>query len=150
MFEHRLDMSFEYLRRTGAAIIEKTPEPMKPLSQPNEYGQFKACFTKSAQPDYKGVQKGGRMLAYEAKFTSKERINQSRVTEMQAKYLSDYERMGARCYVLVGFMSGAVYRVPWSVWENMKAMFGRQYLTENDIGEYRVSESWNKTLLLLG
>ena len=27
-FEQRLDRSFEYMRHTGAAIIEKTPEPM--------------------------------------------------------------------------------------------------------------------------
>ena len=149
LFEQRLDRSFEYLRHTGAAIIEKTPEPMKPLSRPNKYGQFKACFTKSAQPDYKGVQRGGRMLVYEAKFTSKDRIEQDRVTETQAEYLNEYEKMEARCFILAGFMSGAVYRVPWYVWSNMKGCYGRKYATEADLKSYRVGESWNGTLYLL-
>ena len=148
-FEERLDKSFEYMRHTGAAIIEKTPEPMKPLSRPNKYGQFKACFTKQAQPDYKGVQKGGRMLVYEAKFTSKDRIEQERVTETQAEYMDEYAKMDARCFVVVGFMSGAVYRVPWHVWSNMKGCYGRKYATETDLKSYRVGESWNGTLYLL-
>ncbi len=33
---------------------------MKPLRAPNQLGQFLACYTKAAQPDYKGTLKGGR------------------------------------------------------------------------------------------
>ena len=31
-----------------------------------------------------------------------------------------------------------IYRIPWSIWENMKTTFGRSYVTEKDVKGYRV------------
>ena len=68
-FEKLLDISCEMYRMHGAARIEKTPEPMRPLSRPNSKGQFTACYVKAAQPDYKGTLAGGQAIVFEAKHT---------------------------------------------------------------------------------
>lgn len=147
-FEQRLDASFEYYRHTGFAIVEKTPEPMRPTKNLGN-GKFIAYFEKQAQPDYKGVIKGGRAVMFEAKFTAADRIEQSRVLANQAEYMDKHTNLGARCYVLVGFLSGEVYRIPWSEWTSMKELHGRKYLTEADLENHRIPVAWNGTLLIL-
>lgn len=147
-FEDLLDASFAYCRKTGAALIEKTPEPMKVIRSMGQ-GRFLACYTKSAQPDYKGTVKGGRAVMFEAKYTEHDRITQDAVNEQQSDYLTQAAALGARCYVVVGFSTGNVYRVPWSIWITMKQHFGRKYATEEDLKPYQVQPSWNGTLLIL-
>lgn len=148
-FEALLDASFEYYRVKGFAHIEKTPEPMKPLRS-LEAGKFIACFEKRAQPDYKGVVKGGREVVYEAKFTVSDRLEQNRVLPSQADYMRRHQSLGARCYVLSGFGSGTVYKIPWGVWDSMKERFGRKYVKEGDLKQYTVPVSWNGVLMLFG
>ena len=147
-FEKRLDDSFEYFRKNGAALIEKTPEPLHPTKSLGN-GKFIAYFEKKAQPDYKGVIKGGREIMYEAKYTSKDRIEQDRVLVEQGEYMDKHQALGARCFIVAGFPSGEVYCVPWQVWRDMKQHFGRKYATENDLQNFRVAQSWNGTLMLL-
>ena len=147
-FETLLDASFEYYRQKGFASIDKTPEPMRPLRN-LENGKFIACFEKKAQPDYKGVIKGGREVVYEAKFTSGDRMEQSRVLSQQADYMTRHQNLGARCYVIAGFNTGGVYCIPWGVWSHMKERFGRKYVTEADLEKYKVQTAWNGTLLLI-
>lgn len=148
-FEQRLDDTFEYYRSRGAAKIEKTPEPMRPVRELGN-GKFIAFYEKKAQADYKGTLKGGRTIVFEAKYTSTEKMEQSRVTKDQADYIDEHAALGARCYVVIGFDSGEVYCIPWDVWTNMKALFGRKYVKETDIQKYRVKSAWNGALLLLG
>ena len=149
-FEDRLDKSFAYYRTHGFAIIEKTPEPMRPTQNLGN-GRFVAFFEKKAQPDYKGVIKGGRTVMFEAKFTSTGKMEQSRVLQGQADYLEGHQKLGARCYVIAGFGSGAVYRFPWNIWRDMKKHFGRKYVTEADVGitAYLVPVTRDGVLLLL-
>lgn len=147
-FEERIDASFDYYRETGFALIEKTPEPMRPIKDLGS-GRFIACFVKKAQPDYKGIVKGGREYIFEAKYTSSDRMEQSRVQENQDKYMTEHEALGARCFVLAGFDSGAVYRIPWRVWSSMKKQFGRKYVTEADLKDYGIKQAWNGVLLIL-
>ena len=73
-FENMISASCEYYRDRGIAKIEKTPEPMKPLGAKNRKGQFLACYTKQAQPDYGGTLKGGQSIYFEAKHTDDDRI----------------------------------------------------------------------------
>ena len=54
-FENIISASCDYYLSRGLAKIEKTPEPMKPLGAKNRKGQFLACYTKQAQPDYGGT-----------------------------------------------------------------------------------------------
>ena len=147
-FEARLDASFDYYRQTGFALIEKTPEPMRPTKSIGN-GKFIAYYEKKAQPDYKGVLKGGREILFEAKYTSADRMEQSRVLDSQAEYMTKHAELGARCYVIAGFDSGEVYCIPWRVWSTMKEQFGRKYVTEADLDNYRVQQAWNDVLLIL-
>lgn len=148
-FEARLDAAFEYYKTCGSAVVEKTPEPMKPIRDLGA-GHFVACYERKAQPDYKGVIKGGRAVMFEAKFTSTDRMDQDRVRPEQGAYLDLHQSLGARCYVLVGFLSGIVYRIPWDDWKTMKQRFGRKYATEADLQPYRVPRDRAGRLLILG
>lgn len=147
-FENKLDKTFEYYKRRGFAIIEKTPEPMKVIKAVGQ-GRFIACYEKKAQPDYKGTIKGGRTVMFEAKYTDSDRIVKSRVSDEQSDYMDRQAAMGARCYVVVGYRSGKVYKIPWDIWQAMKERFGRKYVTENDLEMFEVKVSWNDTLLIL-
>lgn len=147
-FEEDLEKTFAYYNEKGFAKIDKTPEPMKVIRSMGQ-GHFLACFTKKAQPDYKGTIKGGRSVMFEAKYTEMDRIGQDAVNEDQTDYLNDAAALGARCYVLCGFKSGGVYRVPWDAWVNMKRLFGHKYATEQQLQKYQVQRSWNDMLLIL-
>ena len=147
-FEKLIDDALEYYAEKGYADIEKTPEPMHPTKSLGN-GKFIAFFSKKAQPDYKGTLKGGRAIMFEAKFTAADRMEQDRVLRGQAEYMSRHHRLGARCYVVAGFQSGEVYRVPWEVWNDMKKYFGRKYVTEADLEKFRVQTAWNGLLMLL-
>lgn len=148
-FEARLDGAFAWYRAQGLAHVEKTPEPMRPL-RPLGKGRFVACFEKKAQADYAGVLRGGRAVAIEAKCTAGERIEQSRVTEMQARFLEARQGLGAWCFVAAGFAGGGVYRVPWVVWRDMKGIFGRKYVAEGDLERFRVPARGPTPLVLEG
>ena len=147
-FEEILDHTFAYYSSKGYALIDKTPEPFKIIKR-LEQTRFIGCFTKRAQPDYKGTIKGGRTVIFEAKYTGTDRLTQDRVSDDQAYYMDRASALGARCYVLAGFKNGGVYRIPWSAWTNMKEKFGHKYVTEKDLQEYRISKSWNDMLLIL-
>lgn len=54
-FEDLIERSCLWYQEQGQAYIEKTPEPMKPIQPAEIPGQFIACYTKTAQPDYKGT-----------------------------------------------------------------------------------------------
>lgn len=137
-FEGIIEASLEWYKIRGTAHIEKTPEPMKPLSKPNRKGQFLACYTKEAQPDFKGTLDGGRSVVFEAKHTDNDRIKQDRVTEQQGDALENHHRLGAVAFVLVSFGLQDFYRVPWTVWRDMKAVFGRKYIKPEEIEIFRV------------
>ena len=147
-FEEILDRTFQYYSDKGFALIDKTPEPFKIIKR-LENTRFIGCFSKKAQPDYKGLIKGGRTVIFEAKFTSTDRLQQDRVSDTQAFYLTRAAELGARCFVVAGFKNGGAYRIPWSVWENTKEKYGRKYVVEKDLQKYRISESWNDMLLVL-
>lgn len=95
--EERIEASCTRLAEAGRADISKTPEPMRPVSQPNKTGQFRAVYTKKAEPDFKGVMLGGRAVMFEAKSTGTGRLNKDRVLPEQAKKLDSYEALGAHC-----------------------------------------------------
>lgn len=143
LFEKMIDASCRYYKEKGIAVIEKTPEPMKVLSGMDKRGQFKACFTKQAQPDYKGVVIGGRTVIFEAKHTDGDRITYSRLTETQVEVLQGYDAMGATCFVLVSFGLNDFYRIPWAVWNNMKKLYGRKYLIQSDLEKFRINAQGN-------
>lgn len=147
-FEDKLDKAFAYYKARGYAQIDKTPEPLKVLRS-LEAGRFIAAFDKKAQPDYKGTIKGGRSVMFEAKYTASDRITADRVTEEQWEYLSQAASLGAFCYILAGFNTGSVYKIPWEIWSKMKDYFGRKYVTEADLTQYQVQLAWNGLLQII-
>lgn len=137
MFEEIIKRSCERYIEDGIAAIEKTPEPMRPIKSLGS-GRFIACFEKKAQPDFKGSIKGGTTVAFEAKFTDTDRIRQTVVTDEQAKALNQHHSMGAICFVVVSFSFYDFFRIPWTVWRNMKQIYGRKYLMPCDIEDYEI------------
>lgn len=136
-WENVIDATCEYYSRIGKAEIEKTPEAMKPL-RPIGGGKFVACFTKMAQPDYKGTLAGGKAIVFEAKHTDTDRIMQSVVSSEQEKRLNKHEQLGAECFVLVSFGFKEFFKVPWAVFRSMKEIYGRKYIKPEDLREYQI------------
>lgn len=137
-FEDVIEASCTWYETRGVLKATKTPEPMKPISKPNAKGQFLACYTKKAQVDFCGTMRGGRSVRFEAKHTEGDRIERRRVSGDQQKDLRCHHNLGALCFVLVCFNFSSFYRVPWLVWNDMKEIYGRLYVTEEDLAKYRV------------
>lgn len=134
-FEKMIEASCEYYKQTGTAVIEKTPEPFH-ITKPLSDGKFIGNFAKAAQPDFKGVLKGGRMIAMEAKNSTNDRISQDRVTSEQTATLDQYQAAGALCYVLVSLRMQRFFLVPWADWKNMKQRYGRKYITLEELRQF--------------
>ena len=147
-FEEKIDKAFAYYKARGWAQIDKTPEPTKVIKR-LDGGKFIAVIDRKAQPDYKGTINGGRSVMFEAKFTTSDRITDTRVTEAQWKYLAQAASLGAFCYILAGFSTGSVYKIPWEIWSKMKEYFGRKYVTEADLTQYQVQLAWNGLLQII-
>lgn len=147
-FEDRLDAAFAYYTEMGYAQIDKTPEPFKIIRR-LEQTRFIGCFTKNAQPDYKGTVNGGRTVIFEAKYTTSDRISQDRVSDEQALYMDRAAKLGARCYVIAGFRSGRAYRIPWFIWRDMKDHFRHKYVTEKELESFRIPVAWDGRLQIL-
>lgn len=109
-FEEIIDAGCNYYRVKGAADIEKTPEPMRPIKDMGG-GKFLAVYTKAAQADYKGLLAGGRAINFEAKHTDTGRMEQSRVTEDQAERLQRCAALGGIAFVLCSFGPMDFFRV---------------------------------------
>lgn len=149
LFENIINGACQYYREKGVAIIEKTPEPMRPL-KPYGRGQFIACFEKQAQPDYKGVLRDGQAIIFEAKHTDSGRMQESVITKTQRQNLDDFQKMGAQCFVMVSMAFEKFYRVPWNVFGDMKLKFGRKYMTEKELEPYQLHQRRGIVLILEG
>lgn len=109
----------------GLADVEKTPEPMRPIRK-LEDGKYVAVYAGKAQVDYKGVMAGGRAVAFEAKFCTGEKIAKNRVKDWQMKQLTNYEKLGAKCFILVGWDSFAA-AVPVHEWRTLRKVETEQW-----------------------
>lgn len=142
-FEKLIEASCEVYKSRGLAYIEKTPEPMRPVSGADRQGKFTAIYTTTAQPDYKGTLSGGRAVVFEAKHTDSDTMKQERVTPAQAEALRIHYELGALCFVLIS-IKDRCFAIPWEVWDNMKKVYGRKYITASDAKEYEVKITANK------
>lgn len=138
IFEEMIERSLMWYEDEGLMVVKKTPEPMKPIRPMNKAGQFVACYTKAAQVDFSGTLSGGRAIRFEAKQTDTTRFTRDRLTQEQIEDLTAHEILGAYCCVMICFGFDHFYRIPWTIWLNMKAAFGRQYITEKDVEMFRL------------
>lgn len=136
-FEDLIADSLLWYEMKGAAVIAKTPEPMRPIKRLTG-GRFVAIFEKKAEPDFKGTLAGGRSVVFEAKHTDSDRIEYSRLTKEQADKLELYHKMGATAFVLVSFGLRDFYRIPWEVWRDMVGRYGRKHMKQPECEPYRV------------
>ena len=136
-FEADILRACELYRRNGLAVINKVSEPYRVIKK-LEGGRFLGQHTANAEPDFKGVIKGGRAIAFEAKYTSKSRIQRSVVTEEQMDWLQEQREMGAVTFVCI-CIKDRFFSIPWVVWRDMKKIFGKKYLMPGDIAQYEVA-----------
>ena len=141
--EEYIKAACEVYRLYHLAEVEKTPEPFKVMGPKHQLANgawgFEGVFTTQAQPDFKGTLKGGRSVVFEAKASESGQIKQSVVTHEQERALSSHAALGAVAFVLVSLSLRDFYRVPWSVWKDMKSLYGRKYMTAEELEKYRVS-----------
>lgn len=147
-FEKLISAGCDYYRELGVADIEKTPEPMQPIKDLGG-GRFIAHYVTTAQADFKGFLKGGRAICIEAKHTSTGKLEQKKVTPEQTACLNRAHSYGAYAFVLAAFGLSDVYRIPWTVWANMKANYGHKYITPQEAAPYKVKIGPRGALLFL-
>lgn len=63
-------------------------------------------------------------------------MEQDRVAERQAEAMDLYAALGASCGVLVTFRLARCGLVPWAAWRRMKEIFGRKYITAEDLKKW--------------
>jgi recombination protein U len=136
LFERACDNLFGQLRARNFAHIQKTPEPLRVCGRTNKPGLFVAAFTQQAQPDYQGTMSSGHSVVLEAKFTECERLEQARITPMQAAELDRHEAMGAVAAVLVCFNFEHYGLVPWKDWKRLPELVKRKSLKACDLVEH--------------
>lgn len=149
-FEDMIAASLVWHEERGILKAAKTPEPMKPIGPKRAGGRFLAVYTKAAQVDFSGTMRGGRSVRFEAKQTDTDRFERKRLTDEQMADLRGHDRLGALCFVVCCFGADRFYRVPWRDWDGMKAVFGRQYVTEEDLRQYRIPYTAGVIKLMAG
>ncbi|WP_034439155.1 Holliday junction resolvase RecU [Clostridium ihumii] len=136
LFEAYITAGCNYYKRKGLAVIEKTPEPFRVMKKSNN-GTFMGRFTANAQPDFKGTLAGGQAIVFEAKYTSTLKMRRAALTDTQMECLEEHERMGAKTGVCICIKDVYAF-IPWTIWKDMKKIYGRQYLTAQDVDKYKI------------
>lgn len=151
-FEGMITVACRHYEEKQVAVIEKTPEPMRPLKPYGDRrkGQFIAVYEKQAQPDFKGTLLNGRSVIFEAKHTDGNRISQNVVTETQKENFERFSALGAICFVMVSVKFEEFFRVPWDVFSDMKKRFGRKYMTVEELAPFKVPYKRGTVLFLEG
>lgn len=135
-FEAMIEGGCRFYKARGRAKVEKMPEPFRCLKK-DPRGIATVRFIAHAEPDYLGTLATGRAIAFEAKYTDKDRLLQSAVTNTQGESLQMYSDMKAFSAVCVGIQD-EYFMVPWGIFSNMKKNYGRKYITAADVREYQV------------
>ena len=139
-FEQLIEKACTMYRQQGLALIEKTPEPIRILGRVNEQGQFKACFIKQAQPDFKGTLLGGRAIVFDAKSTTQDKLQISVLTDEQRNLLIKHRELGAWSGVLICYR-GTVNKyamIPINAFLDAKKIYGHAYISRDEAEPYTV------------
>ena len=135
-FEGFIKTACAVYKQKGIAYVEKMPEPFMVLEK-KDRGIFKGRFIAHAQPDFMGTLSGGRSICFEAKYTSTDKLGQNVLTAEQWDSLEQHWKAGAKAGVCAGI--GNVYAfIPWPVWRSMQEIYGRKFMTAEDLEPYRV------------
>ena len=135
-FEGAIQAACRFYHDHERAEIDKTPEPFR-VTKKSKDGIFTGRFTALAAPDFQGTLAGGRSIVFEAKYTTKDSIRHSVLTDAQMSALESHMRRGAVAGVCVG-INDQFFFVPWLKWRDMKEHFGKVSLRAVDLAAYRV------------
>lgn len=144
-FESAIKAACVLYSERGRADIDKIPEPFRVLEKSRD-GIFKGRFTAHAQPDFQGTLDGGKSIVFEAKYTTTDRMKRDILTQEQQDALERHAQRGAIAAVCVG-IGNDFFFVPWEIWRDMKAHFGRKYITAIDLAQWQVR--FNGSVLFL-
>lgn len=144
-FEDYISGGCRYYEGEGIAKIQKTPEPFRTIRKYRD-GTATVRFIANAEPDYIGCLKDGTTIVFEAKKTMTDKIPQNVVTPHQWNALDKYDEFGANAGVCVG-IKDETFWIEWFIWKNMKKLYGRKYLTAQDIQPFKVE--FNGSILFL-
>lgn len=137
-FERLIEITCAYYEKMGVALIQKTPEPMRVLKDLGR-GQFKAVFTKKAQPDFTGTLKSGKSVVFEAKHTERTNMPFDRINVEQERDLRIHDHLGAISFVLISFNMKNFYAVPFQEWMQLKESSGKKSVNQTDLVDYQIS-----------
>ena len=128
--------------REEKLVLHKESEPFRVVKNLDRAkGRAEVQFTAKAQPDFIGCLKGGRLIAFEAKYTQKDTIKQTAVTPTQAAMLERYHKAGAAAFVCCGIGTGwelSYFMVPWKAWRDMKESYGHKYASAEELAPYEI------------
>lgn len=144
-FEDYIMGGCRYYESINFAKFQKTPEPFRTIRKYRD-GTATVRFIGNAEPDYIGCDENGQLIVFEAKKTMTDKISQSVVTSHQWKALDKYNALGALAGVCVG-IKDETFWLDWFIWRNMKELFGRKYLTAEDIQPFKLE--FNGSILFL-
>lgn len=102
-------------------------------------GQYRAIFTKKAQPDFTGTLSNGKSIVFEAKNTDSTNMPFDRINETQESDLAYHSHLGAKCLIIISFNMKRFYAVPWKDWKRMKDAGKKKSVNELDLVDYGIS-----------
>lgn len=144
-FEKFVEMGCDYYKRKGIADISKIDESFRVIKL-KKGGRFEGQFTRNANPDFEGTLSGGKSICFECKYTSKESIRQSVITDYQREVLDRKYILGGISAVICGIQDSYFF-VPWKVWRDMQKIYGKKSVTAKDLEKYQVP--FNNGLMFL-
>ena len=114
-FEAFLEYCNDIYKNRGEGILVKQHTHFLPIR--DHRGKVVSCkVDKKAICDYMGMFHG-QPVAIEAKEIKQGNIRFDAVQPHQAKFLTEFEHMGGRSFVLVSFDFKQFFCVPWCYWE---------------------------------
>lgn len=133
-FEEAILRACTVYRDNGIAMVNKVPENRKVVSRTGGRTSMMICVNAAkADPDFMGsLAPTGKCIVFDAKQTDKGKIQLIALTDHQREIMDGHMACGAECYVAVSFEFKKYYLIPYSMWRDMKAVFGRQYILPDD------------------
>ena len=133
-FEEMLLRACAVYKANGTAVIGKVPEARRVVGRTGGRSSMMICVNDhKADPDFMGaVAPDGKCMIFDAKHTDKDRILSNALTVHQKEILEGHYACGSDCFVCVSFGFEKYFLIPYSIWRNMKEVFGRQYILPED------------------
>ena len=136
LFENQIETACRQYEEDNRASVAKIPEPFRVIKK-LAAGRANVQFLRHADPDFMGAVSKGQCIVFEAKYTSKDRLETRALTGRQWQALERYWKMTAFAGVCCGIQD-KYYFVPWAVFRDMKNIYCRHYVTQADLAPYEV------------